>query len=182
MARRVAERGAEAEVIALDAAPLGSAADGAPPAGEWDEAALLARALADVLPVSAEELRALDPAARVGYLVRRAGEPGALPADLRRIFDPRAAERLLRVFSANLRAAERYRPEPAPVRVVLFQAAESRHLPERDPGAAWRRVALGGVEVVRVPGDHRTLVLGENARALGRALMRCLEAPGVRTG
>ncbi|HSL81304.1 MAG TPA: amino acid adenylation domain-containing protein, partial [Thermoanaerobaculia bacterium] len=176
MARRLAGRSTEAEVLALDAAPLGPAADGGAPADEWDEAALLARALADVLPVSAEELRALGPDERVAYLVRRAGEPEALPPDLRRIFDARAAERLLRVFSANLRAAERYRPEPSPVRVVLFRAAESRHLPVRDPGAAWRRVALGGVEVVGVPGDHRTLVLGENARALARALDRCLEA------
>jgi thioesterase domain-containing protein len=184
MARKLAERGGEpALVAALDAAPMAAGearpvpgAGGAPGALKAaDEAELLARALADVVPVAAEELRGLDAAARADHLLRRAREVGALPPEPERGFHRRTAERLLRVFTANLRAATAYRPEPYPGRLVLFRATDSRHLPAADPAAGWRGAALGGVEIVKVPGDHRTMVTAENAPALAAALDAVLD-------
>jgi amino acid adenylation domain-containing protein len=196
MARRLAERGGEpALVAALDAAPMAAGEGSAPGsagavAGEGDppgagggaaapepadEAELLARALADVVPVAAEELRGLDAAARADHLLRRAREAGALPPEPERGFHRRTAERLLRVFTANLRAATAYRPGTYPGRLVLLRATDSRHLPAADPAAGWRAAALGGVEIVEVPGDHGTVVAAENAPALAAALDAVLD-------
>jgi hypothetical protein len=68
-------------------------------------------------------------------------------------------------------AASRYRPRPWPGRVILFRAAEIAYI-YRDAGPfyGWERDVLGGVEIVAVPGNHATLLLGQNAEILVRSL------------
>ena len=39
----------------------------------------------------------------------------------------------------------------------------------------WAEVILGGVEVVQVPGDHQTLLLGENAGIMLRSFRNTLD-------
>jgi thioesterase domain-containing protein len=84
------------------------------------------------------------------------------------------ARRLLAVFTAALRAAGSWRPEPADLRVALLAAAQSDHLPADDPAAGWRPIARGGVDVVEVPGDHGSELSPENAPAVARVLARLL--------
>ena len=110
-------------------------------------------------------------------LVRRRDQLRA-PAHLRAIEDHLARSEpvplalrdfhLTRIFD---RAAWRYRPRPWPGRVLLFRAEEVAYI-YRDAGPCrgWDRDVLGGIDVVPVPGDHATIVLGRNAEVLARSL------------
>jgi thioesterase domain-containing protein len=183
LARGLAARGGmPGVVVAIDAAPGAAAGDGTGADGEGDESALLVRALSEVAPVTAEELRGLELDQRVDLLLRRARERGALGplgpecggGAWREPMERATARRLLAVFTAALRAAGSWRPEPADLRVALLAAAQSDHLPADDPAAGWRRIARGGVEVVTVPGDHGSVLSPENAPAVARVLARLL--------
>jgi thioesterase domain-containing protein len=68
-------------------------------------------------------------------------------------------------------AASRYRPKPWPGRAILFRAAEIGYIyRDAGPSYGWDRHVLGGVEIVAVPGNHATLLLGQNAEILVRSL------------
>mgnify|MGYP002401574494 CR=1 FL=1 len=74
------------------------------------------------------------------------------------------------------RIAGAYEPKPWPGRATLFRAETIGYL-YRDAGPTygWDREVLGGVEVVAMPGDHHTLLLGKNAEPLARALDAAIE-------
>jgi acyl carrier protein len=73
MARGLAARGGTPGlVVAIDAAPGAAAGDGTGADGEGDESALMVRALSEVAPVTAVELRGLELDQRVDLLLRRA--------------------------------------------------------------------------------------------------------------
>jgi thioesterase domain-containing protein len=193
MARGLAARGGmPGVVVAIDAAPGAAAGDGTGADGEGDESALLVRALSEVAPVTAEELRGLELDQRVDLLLRRARERGALGplgplgpktegGAGREPMERATARRLLAVFTAALRAAGSWRPEPADLRVALLAAAQSDHLPADDPAAGWRPIARGGVDVVEVPGDHGSVLSPENAPAVARVLARLLDRADAAT-
>jgi amino acid adenylation domain-containing protein len=168
-------------VAVLDAAPGRAAGGHGAGAVHEDEADLLARALSEAVPgVTGDELRGLDHGARMATLMRRARERGVLPPGSEEdLFGPgpeQGAGRLLRVFTASLRAAEAYRPAPFEGDLVLFRATGGSRLPARDPAAAWRPFVRGTTAVVDVPGDHRSVVTGDGARAVAAALAGLLAA------
>src|SRR5581483_1497840 len=78
----------------------------------------------------------------------------------------------MRVFSANMSAARNYLPSPWNGRAVLFRAGKK--VRERDVlinGS--RKFIRGGVDVIRVDGNHMTMMMNEqNARVLAEALGR----------
>ena len=67
-----------------------------------------------------------------------------------------------------------YRPDSYPGHIVLFWAAEGRGRWQRTPDLGWARFADGGISVRAVPGNHRTLAYGPNARVLARHVTECL--------
>lgn len=102
--------------------------------------------------------------ARVRYHVLR-GEP--VPSDLR--------DYHLTVNFEN--AASRYVPERWNGRATLFRAEELLPTFEDPPPCyGWSEVVQGGVDVIRVPGNHDTLLLGQNAEAMLGAFRRALGA------
>ncbi|HYU36207.1 MAG TPA: alpha/beta fold hydrolase, partial [Thermoanaerobaculia bacterium] len=115
-----------------------------------DEAILLA-ALADLLPLAAEELSALPAESRAGHVLQRAREAGALPPD----FGPEEARRYLGIYKANLQASLAYRPAPYPGNAVLFRAEDG---PESDAALGWDERIQGDLTVIRLPGTHSTLI------------------------
>lgn len=68
-----------------------------------------------------------------------------------------------------------YRPHPAPLSVTVFKATGSSPLIYSNR-RNWRYFALAGVDVVPVPGEHRTLLAAENLPTLAQAFERCFEA------
>jgi amino acid adenylation domain-containing protein len=93
----------------------------------------------------------------------------------RRLFAPSAEQQHGRLQSRigrmYLRRIARYRLRPYPGRVVLLLADDSE---TSGRWQGWRDVALGGVDVRRVPGDHQSH-LREHAPATAACLDECLE-------
>ena len=74
------------------------------------------------------------------------------------------------------RAFALYRPKPWPGRAVLFRARDVDFLfAEGGRAYGWDRHILGGVDVIEVPGNHHTVLLGANAEVLVRSLGRAIE-------
>jgi thioesterase domain-containing protein/acyl carrier protein/glutathione S-transferase len=94
-------------------------------------------------------------------------------------------DRLLAVYQASLAAYVRYRVPPSDLRVVLIKMAEEfppvigetrrPRLPVTDPTAGWGAVALGALEVTRLPGGHFTLLGPEHVGAVADRLRAVLD-------
>lgn len=64
-----------------------------------------------------------------------------------------------------------YRVQPWQGKAMLFRAEKMVHyLEDRGPSYGWDRDVLGGVEVIKSPGNHATLLLGSNAELLVNSL------------
>jgi thioesterase domain-containing protein len=67
-----------------------------------------------------------------------------------------------------------YHPTSYPGHIVLFWATEGWARLNRSPDLGWARLADGGLTVRAVPGNHRTMAYGPNARILARHVTECL--------
>jgi thioesterase domain-containing protein len=74
-----------------------------------------------------------------------------------------------------------YVPRPYDGRITLFKAADSTYDDYRDPWNGWRRLALGGIDVHNVPGDHRVQLNDPYVEEVAVRLTPCLEAAQRRT-
>jgi thioesterase domain-containing protein/acyl carrier protein len=64
-------------------------------------------------------------------------------------------QRIVRVFDANMKAMFDYTPQPYPGRIVYFRALERRAgLDPPHPERPWIDLALGGIEIHQVAGNH----------------------------
>jgi thioesterase domain-containing protein len=68
-------------------------------------------------------------------------------------------------------AVEAYAWAPWRGRATLFRSARLPFLYEAaGPAYGWGEYVLGGIDIVILPGDHHTILLGRNAEPLGREL------------
>jgi thioesterase domain-containing protein len=80
------------------------------------------------------------------------------------------------VREANTLAARRYITRPYPGKVTLLLAAEHPMSTKAALRRIWSRIALGGLEVTEVPGDHVTLIEPPHSSVLAQQLRACLAA------
>ena len=75
-----------------------------------------------------------------------------------------------------------YAPQPYSDRVTLFRARDSKwSRPYLDPDLGWSNVAMGGIDIYEVPGDHITMFKKPEVWSLAEKLKTCLER-AVTTG
>ena len=102
-----------------------------------------------------------------------AGEP--IPLALRELY-------LIRNFST---AQSRYQPQPWPGRALLFRAEQiDYYYRAGGPAYSWDKTVLGGVEIIRIPGNHDSIMVGANAARIARRLGQAIDevkAQGIRT-
>jgi thioesterase domain-containing protein len=80
------------------------------------------------------------------------------------------------VSAANYFARQQYTPRPYAGRIILFRARGSKEIGVRDAEMkGWGRLALGGIEVLSVPGDHVTLIGEPHVQVLATQLRACLD-------
>ena len=71
-----------------------------------------------------------------------------------------------------------YRPKPYPGHIVLFQLTPRPANEQTPPETRWRELALGGLEVVHLPGTHETLL----SHPVAGPLVAASAAPRNNTG
>ncbi len=84
-------------------------------------------------------------------------------------------EILQEIEAANRGAFRNYVPQVYPGKVTLFRGIERPTRSYYDPLLGWGEVAAGGVEVVEVPGHHKTMILEPRVRFLAEKLSACLD-------
>ncbi len=78
------------------------------------------------------------------------------------------------LFEHNLHALLRYEVKPYPGRVTLFRARHGSPRIHSDPRGGWGDVALGGVDVIEVPGTHNGMLEQPHVTTLGEAISHCI--------
>ncbi len=177
MAQRLVRDGATVELVAL----LDTVAPGAIPPAGFDETFVL-RAFAQELGtlvggslgIEEEEVQGMTGEEGVRFILRRAQEKGAVPAD----FGVEQAVRLWRVASVNLRASQLYQAAVYPGRLTLL-AAEQSQREGVGPDLGWGPLAAGGIERLTIEARHATLLRGSGLEAVAEALRGCLRRRGA---
>jgi len=167
MARRLRERGREVALLAVFDTVVDTLDVLAHQ--EPDEAEMLVKRF-DMLPLTAGELRALDPGERLRYVIRLGQASGIIPAE----FDLATAQRHLDVYKANAEALRHYRPGPYAGRVTLFRATRRKRTVSHAL-LGWEPLAAGGVEVLDVAGWHFNMMSRPAVEIVGRHLRACLD-------
>jgi amino acid adenylation domain-containing protein len=103
-------------------------------------------------------------------LARKNGAILGIPPEL----DVAQAQRLLQVFKGHILASNDYDPQPYGGRVDLFLAEGGIASESLESIAGWQQLALQGVNVHWIPGDHHTMVTKPNVLILAEKLQVCL--------
>lgn len=141
------------------------------------------RSLADAVRLHIDTLRMLPVPHRWAYLRRNL--PKWMASVYRRAHrsgvQPRAHSEsdFGAVRAAMERAVRDYRPQEYPGPLTLFRAMDRSVTGTYGRALGWKALAKGGVRVIDVPGDHRTMLRGEAVRALAVKLSACLKGPAV---
>ncbi len=107
-------------------------------------------------------------------LLERATLAEVIPEESREVMSHQPQIRaMLRAMRANSEAMGRYQPRAADVRVLLLRTEHSWSRSE-DETLGWSELALGGVEVERLPGNHMTLLRKPHVETVARVLARYL--------
>jgi amino acid adenylation domain-containing protein len=194
MASQLVQAGQEVALLALFDTALPQA--GAVQDAAETEAQANARALADAaavferftgqgIDVSYEALCNLSPNDQIALVtsaIDRSG--GARLAEGKDLGGEELIRNLLAVDQAHREARRSYSPPASPVPVILFRATDAAHTPDEPSGwdaesrqsLGWSRVSKAPVQVVRVPGDHVTMMNDHNAGFLAESLRPHLSA------
>jgi amino acid adenylation domain-containing protein len=79
------------------------------------------------------------------------------------------------VFQANSQATLSYVPKIYPQRITLLRSGEKLGTSHQDPTLGWSDLTAEQVEVIRVPGNHLTMLRKPFVEVLARQLKHCLE-------
>jgi thioesterase domain-containing protein/acyl carrier protein len=144
---------------------------------EEDEAALLINSALHLglplehLPALRADLRPLDPEAQLNFALEHLRRLNLLPP----VMEDSQVRSLIRVFKANLQAARDYSPHASSGRLTLFKASEPLGESATDPAEDWISLAMDGVEVREIPGDHFAIMREPHVRILAEHLNECLQ-------
>jgi amino acid adenylation domain-containing protein len=115
--------------------------------------------------VSIEQLSALHPEERLRLIVDQGRAAGILATS----FGLPELRRLVRVVRANRAAVRAYEPRPCETHLFYVRAAEGL-----GDDAVWTGLALGGSEVLDVPGSHLSMHFPPHAEILAARLRECV--------
>ena len=78
-----------------------------------------------------------------------------------------------------MRALAGYVVAPYSHPLTVFRASAGTAQMLGDPHGGWDAVALGGIEMVEVPGTHDGMLAPPHARSLGKAISQAIEKLGL---
>lgn len=123
------------------------------------------------LSVSSQELQSLPPDQRLGYFLKNGGMARELLPDM----DIEQIQPFMDVFQRNIEALKYYNPRPYPGRILFFRASDRDSITPAHPERAWLDLAVGGVEIHEVPGNHITMNFSPHVQAIATQLTIALQ-------
>jgi amino acid adenylation domain-containing protein len=178
MARQLTETGEQVGLVALFDTGISSAGRDGP--SDLERAKfVVGMARVHGLDLPLEKVLSLRPHEQLEYVAMQVARSGLVPANTL----PYPLERVLQLHQAHITAAARYRRRFYPGKVTLFKCSVDLD-PLRGPKAedyGWSEWAAG-VEVVKCPGSHRTMLREPHVRVTAERIMACLDRVGVRGG
>jgi amino acid adenylation domain-containing protein len=118
-----------------------------------------------------ESLRTLDKDTQLDYALDHLKRHNLLPPGS----EASQIRALIRVFKANVQAARTYLPLASRGRITLFKARESLGQSNGNSAADWAPLALDGVEVREIPGDHFSMMREPHVKVLAKHLNEILQ-------
>ena len=74
------------------------------------------------------------------------------------------------------RAQSRYEPQPWPGKALLFRAEQIDYYYQAGgPAYGWDKTVLGGIEIIPIPGDHDSIMVGANAARIAQRLGQAID-------
>jgi thioesterase domain-containing protein len=143
-----------------------------------DDAAYLVQLFGESVPMDPTHLRTLDADEQVAWVLEKAKEIGFVYPDT--TFDQ--FDQFIQILRIHTEAWRDYLPCPYTGRITVFRAADQAHDRSLPPDLGWGALALGGVEVREVPGDHLTMIHDPHVAALAAEMRACLEQVLVTPG
>jgi amino acid adenylation domain-containing protein len=137
------------------------------------------RSLSDALRLHIETLRGLPATQRWAFLWRNV--PKWIASVYERVRGshapppPAANSDYSPVRLAMEQAVRAYRPKAYPGFVTLFRATDRSVTGTFGRTLGWKRLARGGIRVIAIDADHKTMLRGEAALVLAENLSACLE-------
>ncbi|MDF5711727.1 MAG: amino acid adenylation domain-containing protein [Nostoc sp. S4] len=138
----------------------------------------------DLVSVHLNNLAQLKPQQKLAYIRERLEWhiSKIIPKPIRQLFfnlgdadrSPQALYNL-NVLEANVYASKNYVLQVYPSHVTLFRAKLKSSKAYFDPQGGWGRLALGGVEVYEIPGDHNSILREPHVQVLAKKLKACLQ-------
>jgi aspartate racemase len=101
--------------------------------------------------------------------------PSPLPPGFEWLDTERIPSELRRVILTNYQTCMAYKPRPYPGRVTLLRARYGPLFHPLKYDMGWGRVALGGVEILTLRGNHSNIMFDPRVQELANQLRKCLE-------
>jgi len=132
-----------------------------------DDAQLLFDFLPEEISLSLEHFRQLTLDEQLSYVIEQGKQAALFPPSV----DVAQIKRLLQVVKINAEAARCYQPKLYHGQIILFQATlQPEDMPITEPDYGWKEYATAGVEIVKVPGNHRNMVKSPHVQTLAEQL------------
>jgi thioesterase domain-containing protein len=138
---------------------------------ELDDAAFLVKLVAEEVSLSLDRIHQLEPDEQLLYVIEQARQLNLIPPDL----ELAQAQRLVQMLKSHIYAGKIYIPQPYRGRVTLFRASEEAAADSQDLTLGWQELAVEGVDLHWVPGNHLTMVREPHVQVLAKHLRACLD-------
>lgn len=113
---------------------------------------------------------------QLGNLLPRSA-PRSGKTDVDELFsEPRIPDSFRRLLEMNYQALREYHPKSYPGRVTLFRARTRPLFRLHGDDLGWRTLAAGGLDIVRVPGNHESMLREPHVSVLAQSLAARLRA------
>ncbi|MDZ8051398.1 MAG: SDR family NAD(P)-dependent oxidoreductase [Aulosira sp. ZfuVER01] len=124
------------------------------------------------VPVSIEYLRQLSTDEQLHYFLQQGKTALKMPAD----FGLSELHLYYNLFKINTKAMRNYIPQAYPGRVIFFKASDRDSFNPQNPELGWQDLAMAGLEIHEVPGNHITMNFPPQVQVMAKLLRIYLES------
>ncbi|NOX37607.1 MAG: amino acid adenylation domain-containing protein, partial [Calditrichaeota bacterium] len=136
-----------------------------------DEAEMLVDMFRRYFDLSVDELRAMDSDARFKFVLKKAKKAKILP----RFITQAMFKNYIRIIQTQTEAWRRYKHRPYPGKITVVVSDEHANDPDLPLDLGWKELAEDGVEILRVPGDHLSMMTDPHVQQLAEQIRKALK-------